>query len=237
MQNRPLAIVTLGMALLSGCALTPEGIRLPIPSPDATNSAKLIKNVRDASLKAGARMAIDPLLVAEDRPGIVIIGGLGPVRRLDAQARAEYYQGTTAQAQRMGLPPPMTTEAEFVSGTAGFASVFFAGGFFSLQKYVYAAVPSSLVDALHFPSAWATAGYGGTGDFVVVHTHQDGWNQIVTVLCDDTADDYDECEDQYRRGRYDRTTGYELSHNNEILTDGVRIDPRTYRVVPTEVAQ
>ena len=237
MQIRLFTIASLAMATLSGCALTPEGIRLPIPSPDASNSAKLIKNLRDASLKAGARMAVDPLLVAEDRPGIVIIGGLGPVRRLDAQARAEFYQGTTAQAQKMGLPPPITTEAEFVAGTAGYASVFFDGGFFSLQRYVYAAIPAGLVDSLHSPSVWATAGYGGTGDFVVVHTHQDGWNQIVTVLCDDTADNYDDCEVQYRRGRYDRTTGYELSHNNAILTDGARIDPRTYKVVPTEVAQ
>lgn len=190
---------------------------------------QLAQNAKSSVVKSGAQQA----LAGEVRPGILVIGNVGSLRKLDGDVRNKFYQQSyvaTADKWHPGKAPAMP-EDEFVSDVAGYTGIVLwsVPGVISGRRT--AAVREIDASKIDFPGPRMANFFGSTGDLVVASTNSDGAIFVDHVLCKNVAPDYSKCSDQFVRGVFDKNTGAELGSGMEPKSGGAQIDATTFRAI------
>jgi hypothetical protein len=191
---------------------------------------QLVKNAKSSTAKAGVREALDN----EPLPGTVVIGNVGSLRRVDANALLDMYTKAYVVGAEKWHPgkPPVMAEADFTSRVAGYTSVVLwsVPGVVASRRTV--TVLEADVDGIDFPGQRAASFWGTTGDLVVARQNDDGMFFVSHVLCKKSASEYGNCEQQFARGLFDKNSGEELGNDRAPKNGGARIDVMTYKVIP-----
>jgi hypothetical protein len=190
---------------------------------------QLTQNAKSSTAKAGVQQALDSSI----RPGILVIGNVGSLRKLDGDVRNKFYEQSykaTAEKWHPGQAPVMS-EAEFTSQVAGYTGIVLwsVPGVISGRRT--AAVREADVPRIDFPGPRMANFFGSTGDLVVASTNDDGAIWVDQVLCKDAASDYSKCADQFVRGVFDKNTGAELGSGMEPKSGGAHIDVSTFHAI------
>jgi len=218
--------VVLAAGLLTGCAVSKDGLGLVRTAPSASQIART-KDQLQSNLDASAA-AHEAAAAGTVFPGILVIGTTGPFRTIDDKDRAGFYAAYVKMAAEWhpGLPPAMDATT-FQQKLAGWASVqtFSIPGVVSSRIRVL--VPSTLAHDTKFASAAGSVMFGTTGDLVVAKGDRDGLLWLEGVLCRDGAD-YRACTENYLAGIFDENTGEELARDRKPKRDGARVDVTSY---------
>lgn len=240
MRIAPVIAVAVSLSI-SACSTTKsnqnpgsDGVRIfgggPVSSTDMQKiKDQLTQNAKSSTAKAGVQQALDSSI----RPGILVIGNVGSLRKLDGDVRNKFYEQSykaTAEKWHPGQAPVMS-EAEFTSQVAGYTGIVLwsVPGVISGRRT--AAVREADVPRIDFPGPRMANFFGSTGDLVVASTNDDGAIWVDQVLCKDAASDYSKCADQFVRGVFDKNTGAELGSGMEPKSGGAHIDVSTFHAI------
>jgi hypothetical protein len=211
-----------------------DGVRIagggPVSSADMQKiKDQLVQNAKSSAVKSGAQQA----LAGEIRPGILVIGNVGSLRKLEGDVRHKFYDQSykaTAEKWHPGQAPAMS-EAEFTTQVAGYTGIVLwsVPGVISGRRT--AAVREIDIPKIDFPGPRMANFFGSTGDLVVASTNEDGAIWVDQVLCKDNAPDYSKCSDNFVRGVFDKNSGAELGSGMEPKTGGAHIDVATFRAI------
>lgn len=190
---------------------------------------QLAQNAKSSVAKAGVEQALDGSI----RPGILVIGNVGSLRKLEGEVRTKFYEQSykaTAEKWHPGQAPIMS-KADFTSQVAGYTGIVLwsVPGVISGRRS--AAVREVDVPKIDFPGPRMANFFGSTGDLVVASTNDDGAIWVDQVLCKDAASEYSKCSDQYTRGVFDKNTGAELDSGMEPKSGGAYIDVKTFQKI------
>jgi len=211
-----------------------DGIRIAGGGPVSSTDMQKIKNQLTQNAKSSsAKASVEQALAGEVRPGILVIGNVGSLRKLEGDVRNKFYQQSyiaTAEKWHPGQQPVMT-ETEFTSQIAGYTGIVLwsVPGVISGRRT--AAVREGDVNKIDFPGPRMANFFGSTGDLVVASTNDDGAILVDRILCKDAATDYSECSKQFVRGVFDKNTGAELGSGMEPKSGGARIDVSTFHAI------
>jgi hypothetical protein len=190
---------------------------------------QLSQNAKSSSVKAVAQQAV----AGESRPGILVIGNVGSLRKLEGDTRAQFYResySATAAKWHPGQPATMS-EADFTNQIAGYTGIVMWSIPGVIAGRRTAAVREIDVPKIDFPGVRMANFFGSTGDLVVASTNDDGAILIDQVLCKESASDYSKCSDQFTRGVFDKNTGAELGTGMTEKHGGARIDATTFQTI------
>lgn len=218
---------------LTACSTTQDGVKIGFGhSPSTSDIGKIRDQVEQNAQSATAKEVVAGALAGKTKAGITMVGSVGPLRKVDGDARHRFYASYTADAMKWhpGGKPDLS-EQSFVSTVAGWTSVetFGIPGVMNIRQTTL--VKDADVGNIGFPSTLGSALGGMTGDLVVAKSNSDGVFIIEGVLCKDSAADYRDCAHKYEKGRFDMVTGRELDRDMKPKAGGVRIDPVTYKVI------
>jgi hypothetical protein len=190
---------------------------------------QLSQNAKSSGGKALAQQAI----AGETRPGILVIGNVGSLRKLEGDTRAKFYKesySATAEKWHPGQPA-MMSEAEFTNQIAGYTGIVLWSVPGVIAGRRTAAVREVDVPKIDFPGVRMANFFGSTGDLVVASTNDDGAILVDQVLCKESAADYSKCSDQFTRGVFDKNTGAELGTGMAEKSGGAHIDVTTFHAI------
>jgi hypothetical protein len=226
---RQLLALTAVVGMLSGCAISKDGIGFAQRAPD---SAQIAQTHDQLQRNERAVVPTDTTV-----PGTLIIGTTGPFRPVSDQERAEFYRSYVAFAANWhpGKPPRLDAAA-FQDKLAGWASIETSGvpGIMSWRSRVL--VPSRAASDTRFASAAGSFMFGTTGDLVVARQDYDGLTWLELVLCRDDKT-YRDCAKNYQSGVFDENTGIELDRNRKAKDHGAIVDVTSYVRLPDDVAR
>ena len=236
------------LGLLAGCSA--EGVRLPLPGGTPSQAQLQAFRAREAPSPASARPATPApalprqaaqsaaeslgkreteALFADQRANrLIVIGNVGPFRRLKAPALAKRYRLYAKYAEKLNGQVKLS-QADYEALSGGFCSVVYFSIPGVMNTHAYADVPKSLVQEIRFPSLFAMMTLGLTGDLVAAETDDDGWLFVRRVLCQDGDPDYARCAARYLRGRFEAVDGREVGLDLKPKAHGARIDAVTFR--------
>lgn len=226
------------MVALAGCAVTREGVR--VGGGGAGSGASAESQIDKARTQAEqnarssvAKEAASDALTAELKTGVIVVGEAGPLRKLSESDRKAFYKDYVKMSE-MWHPgkPASLSEAQFVAMAGGWSTM----ETFSIPGLVKMTLPAlvhvSDIDSIGFASTMGAFLAGTTGDLVAAESNADGALVITQVLCSDKSPDYRACAKQYEKGRFDIMGGRELDRHAKPKEGGVRIDVKTYKVIP-----
>lgn len=124
------------------------------------------------------------------------------------------------------------TEAEFVSGVAGYTAVVTWSIPSVISRSITAAIREAEVGRIDFPGPRAANFLGSTGDLVAARSNADGVFFVTDILCKESSADYKICSVAYVTGSFDQNTGAELEKDMKPKNDGNRINVTTYKAIP-----
>lgn len=218
---------------LSACSASRDGIRLGF-GPTAPNQSQYDQarsQLEQNAQSTVARKTVEGALSTDARPGILVVGTLGPLRKSSTKELKAAYPAYAKNAEKWHPGhAPYLTEADF-DGFVGWTTIetYAVPGVFNVRQP--ALVRRSDVGATSFASTLGSAFFGTTGDLVGARSNEDGYTVIDRVLCRDADPDYRQCASAYERGRYDANTGQALTLHLKPKPDGVQIDPVTFKVI------
>jgi hypothetical protein len=190
---------------------------------------QLTQNAKSSGVKAAAQQAI----TGETRPGILVIGNVGSLRKLEGDNRTKFFKesySATAAKWHPGQPASLS-EAEFTSQVAGYTSIVLWSVPGVIAGRRTAAVREIDVPKIDFAGVRMASYFGSTGDLVAASTNDDGAILVDQVLCKESAEAYSKCSDQFTRGVFDKNTGAELGTGMAEKSGGARIDAVTFRTI------
>jgi hypothetical protein len=190
---------------------------------------QLVQNAKSSGVKAGAQQAI----AGETKPGILVIGNVGSLRKLEGETRAKFYKesySATAEKWHPGQPATMS-EAEFTSQIGGYAGIVMWSIPGVIAGRRTAAIREVDVPKIDFPGMRMANFFGSTGDLVVASTNDDGAILVDQVLCKESAEGYSKCAVRYIRGVFDKNTGAELGTGMTEKSGGAYIDVATFQTI------
>ncbi|CAJ0730519.1 MAG: hypothetical protein QM625_10300 [Ralstonia sp.] len=228
-----LLAIVVGLAL-EGCSVTRDGVRLGVgPSTSDIDNAR--SQLQRNAESSAAKKVVAGALNSQATAGLILVGAVGPLRKLDEAERnkayAEYVQ--IAEKWHPGQPA-IVSQKDFVAEVGGWTSIetFSVPGLFNLRAPVV--VRNADLDTIGFASTAGSMFLGTTGDLVAAKSNLDGLVLVDRVLCKDSAADYRDCAAQYQRGRFDLSSGAELDRSMKPKEDGVHIDTITFKVLPAK---
>ncbi|CAN0622870.1 conserved exported protein of unknown function [Burkholderia multivorans] len=229
---KTLITIVAGLAL-AACTTTRDGVQIGVGTqPNASQVQKLRnqlgQNVQSTVAKKAAAAALKP----ENAVGIVLVGSVGPLRKVEPKDRPQLYVAYAKDATKWHPDhEPYLSESEFVAQMAGWTTMetFSIPGMITLRQP--ALVQDSDVDNITFASTFASFMVGATGDLVAAKSNSDGVMVIEKVLCKDANPDYRTCAAQFEKGHFDANTGAELDRAMKPKQSGVHIDPATFKVI------
>ncbi|MGU7779387.1 hypothetical protein [Burkholderia sp. PU8-34] len=224
--------------LLSACAVNQDGVHLGVGSAPSDNEiTKARKELEKNASESSAKKLANDVVNRNSKPGVVLIGDVGPFRAFDNDTKAKEYNKQyvhTAAAWHPEHPDPYLSKADFVNTIAGWTSVQVFGipGLMNLR--IPAMVPAGLDKSINFASGFGSFFIGTTGDLVAGLSNDDGWVILTRVLCKDSSSTdggsaYRICAANYARGRFDASTGRELGDGLTPKSGGSTIDVNTYK--------
>lgn len=224
---------------ISACSTTREpghdGVRIfGGGSASSSDVAKLKDQLAQNAKSSTAKAVVEEALAGEVKPGILVVGNVGSLRKLDVQDRPKFFQKSYAMNAEKWHPgsPSTMSESDFTSQVAGYTGivVWSVPGVVSQRRI--AAVREVDVEKIDFPGIRMANFMGATGDLVIASSNDDGVFFVDKVLCRDAAADYKTCASQYVRGNFDKNTGAELDSSFAPKSGGSRIDITTYHALP-----
>jgi hypothetical protein len=236
MKKLLMAALTISLAIsLAGCAVTREGVRVAGGGAGSAESQidkareQAVNNARSSVAKEAASQA----LAADIKTGVIVVGEAGPLRKFSEAERKKFYPEYVKMSEMWHPGKPVSlTEAQFVAMAGGWSTMetFSIPGVFKMT--LPAMVHVSDIDTIGFASTVGAFLAGTTGDLVAAESNADGALVITQVLCSDKSPDYRACAKQYAKGRYDINGGRELDRHAKPKEGGVRIDVKTYKLIP-----
>jgi hypothetical protein len=218
--------------ILSACSTTRDGINIGVGGAPSTSDVVRIRDQLEQNAQTSTgQVLIKSALLADMQPGVILVGTVGPLRKVNEEARRKYYPSYVKQAEQWHPNhPPYVTESDFVAQAGGWTSVetFAIPGIMNIR--FPAVVRVSDMDNIGFASTFGSFVAGTTGDLIAAKSNQDGMYFVDKVLCKDAASDYSDCAHQYQRGRFDLNSGIELDRNLKPKSDGAQIDILTFKV-------
>jgi hypothetical protein len=216
--------------LLSGCAVTADGIGPAHHAPEADKVAH-VKDQLQHNAQAVPSTAVPAGVSQTLSPGIVVVGTTGPLRTIEDKNREGFYAAYLKAADQWhpGTAAMMNHE-EFEGKLAGWASLEIAGipGIGSMRMRML--VPAGVVHATQFASTAGSFLIGTTGDLVVARSDDDGLLWLDHVLCRDDHG-YATCAKDYQKGVFDKNTGQALDRDRKPKTHGVTLDLASLKVM------
>lgn len=205
-----------------GC-VSNEGISVRL-TPDSFGSKELVKY--------GALPGVPNDEDAEKTvTGLVAIGYTSSYRRISEEDAAQKYSQYTKFYERWGLDrDPALSATNFAKSIGGWTRLKVFGIPLVGATYVMVLVPRMFEDEVTFSSVTGTFMLQTDGDLVSAHTNEDGVFVLSGLLCKENAD-LSNCEKNYKKGRFDSTTGEQLDGKLRPKKNGVRLDPASLRVV------
>jgi hypothetical protein len=211
-----------------------DGVRLYGGGPTSSSDMQKIKEQLSQNAKSsGSKALAQQAIAGESRPGILVIGNVGSLRKLEGDTRAKFYKesySATAEKWHPGQPA-MMPEAEFTNQIAGYTGIVLWSVPGVIAGRRTAAVREVDVPKIDFPSMRMANFFGSTGDLVVASTNDDGAILIDQVLCKESASDYSKCSDQFTRGVFDKNSGSELGTGMVEKSGGAHIDVTTFHSI------
>jgi hypothetical protein len=190
---------------------------------------QLVQNAKSSTAKAGVEQALQD----DTRPGILVIGNVGSLRKLEGDTRAKFYResySATAAKWHPGQSATMS-EADFTSQIAGYTGIVLWSVPGVIAGRRTAAVREVDVPKIDFPGMRMANFFGSTGDLVVASTNNDGAIWVDQVLCKESASDYSKCAGRFTRGVFDKNSGAELGTGMTEKQGGARIDAATFQTI------
>lgn len=238
MRIAPVIAIAVSLGMSACSAIKPnqgtDGVRLygggaTSPSDMQKIKEQLSQNAKSSTGKALAQQAI----AGETRPGILVIGNVGSLRKLEGEARAKFYKESySATAAKWHPDQPATmSEADFTNQIAGYTGIVMWSIPGVIAGRRTAAVREVDVAKIDFPGARMANFFGSTGDLVVASTNDDGAILVDQVLCKESAEGYSKCADKFTRGVFDKNTGAELGTGMTEKQGGARIDATTFQTI------
>lgn len=211
-----------------------DGVRLYGGGPTSSSDMQKIKEQLSQNAKSSTGKAVAQQAVAgESRPGILVIGNVGSLRKLEGDNRAKFYKesySATASKWHPGQPAVMS-EAEFTTQVAGYTGIVLWSVPGVIAGRRTAAVREVDVAKIDFPGMRMASFFGSTGDLVVASTNDDGAILVDQVLCKESAEGYSKCSEQFVRGVFDKNTGAELGTGMSEKSGGAHIDVTTFHAI------
>lgn len=224
-------LLTLGCVwMISGCAVSKDGIGLAHRPPDANKVAAVRDQLQqNANASPSTNSQIDEPSATERHPGILAIGTTGPLRNIEDRDRASFYAGYLKAAEKWhpGVAAALS-EAEFQQKLAGWASVQISGIPGIVSTRIRVLVPAALARDTRFASAAGSFLVGTTGDLVAAKGDVDGLLWLDRVLCQDNST-YQACSRDYEKGIFDENTGQELDRDRKPKSNGCAVNVASYR--------
>jgi len=221
--------------MLSGCAVTADGIGPAQHPPDADKVAQ-VRDQLQHNIQAAPPTTASEAVTQTVIPGIVVVGTTGPLRAIDDKSRDGFFAAYLKVAEQWhpGTPARMSHE-EFEEKLAGWASLQIAGipGIGSIRLRML--VPQGVVHDAQFASTAGSFLFGTTGDLVVARSDGDGLLWLDRVLCRDDHS-YSTCAKDYQKGIFDENTGQALDRDRKPKPHGAMLDLANYKVIPQSVA-
>jgi hypothetical protein len=221
--------IALLLIVISGCAVSKDGIGPARRSPTAEKVAQTKRQLEDdeqSSRKADSSSATPAS--AQAQPGIVVVGTAGPLRRIEDKDRAGFFAAYQQVAEKWhpGVPPAMDA-ATFQGKLGGWASIqtFSIPGIMNTRIRIL--VPIKVSGDTQFASAAGSFLFGTTGDLVAAVSDGDGLLWLDKVLCHDGTG-YHDCSKAFTVGIYDKVTGRELDRERKVKPKGKVVDVSTY---------
>lgn len=233
-----IAVVTVSLGLSACSAIKSnqgtDGVRLYGGGPTSSSDMQKIKdqltqNAKSTSAKAGAEQALQ----GDARPGILVIGNVGSLRKLEGDNRAKFYKESYSATAAKWHPnqPATMSEAEFTNQIAGYTGIVLWSVPGVIAGRRTAAIREVDVPKIDFPGVRMANFFGSTGDLVVASTNDDGAILVDQVLCKESAADYSKCSDRFTRGVFDKNTGAELGTGMAEKSGGAHIDVTTFHAI------
>jgi len=190
---------------------------------------QLTQNAESSATKSVAEQA----LTGETRPGILIIGNVGSLRKLEGDNRTKFYKESYSATAEKWHPaqPAVMSEAEFTHQIGGYTAIVMWSIPGLIAGRRMAAVREIDQSKIDFPSITTASVFGSTGDLVVASTNDDGVILVDRLLCKDAAADYSKCAEKYVRGEFDKNTGGEIGSRMVEKSGGARIDVNTFQKI------
>jgi hypothetical protein len=211
-----------------------DGVRLYGGGPTSPSDMQKIRdqitqNAKSSTAKVGLEQAIN----GDVRPGILVIGNVGSLRKLEGDTRSQFYkQSYTATAEKWHPGQPASlSEADFKSQIAGYTGIVMWSIPGVIAGRRTAAVREVDVPKIDFPGMRMANFLGSTGDLVVASTNDDGAILVDQVLCKESAPDYSKCSGQFVRGVFDKNSGAELGSGMAPKSGGAHIDVTTFHAI------
>lgn len=229
-MHKIICFITLAAALAS-CSTTRDGLRLGT-GPSDSEVARIKSQIVENAQKTAAKRAMASALTPDIRPGIVVIGETGVLKKLDPTRHEKNYREFAEVAEKWhpGTAPYWTEEDYFrIVGGWTTLEIFSIPGL--VAQKLPSAVPKNYVNSINFASVAGAWLVNSTKDLVVARSNEDGIHVIETVLCSSERDDYSSCASHYIRGQFDAVSGAELDRNAKIKEDGLRIDALSFKKI------
>lgn len=245
-----IAVISLGI-LISGCAVTKDGVRIPIgqgptkadandfmkrndmQSPAAQSTANgsqtIVKEAGKEIIKSTAKQIIqESANELKGKAKLVIIGNVMAFNEFsskDLEARYDLYE-KNMKAHKL---PVKFSKEWYVTNVVGSVNVKFGGvpGVYS-QMYM-AELDKRMKDEINFPSSFGTFMFGVSSDLVVAEEDGEKGLRVTSVLCSEKKSDFNECSSKYSKGMFQGKDGLEIGTNLRIKDNGAKIDTVTYQ--------
>lgn len=225
-----IAIVLLAVSsALAGCAVTRDGVRVGTGGAPSQGQADQVRAQLESSAKThAAKAAAEGALDGDIKPGVIMVGTLGPLREADEETLRKGYKKGYLKGAEMWHPgkPPALSEDDFVAQVRGWTTV----ETFSIPGVMNSRHPALVPRRFDgdFASTFGSFMLGTTGDLVVAKTNDDAAYLLTQVLCKGDAPAYRDCAAKYERGRFDANTGDELGSDMKPKNNGVAINTGDY---------
>ena len=158
-------------------------------------------------------------------PRLILVGEVSSFRKFDDATSSKYYDSYVEFAHDVHPDAGATVTLEqFKEQFEGWTRLRYS------QHYRDALVPFELGGDVRFPSPAGVFWGQATGDLVAARSNADGFYIVERVLCRDDAE-YSACADQYVKGVFDSSTGFELDGKLRPKNAGKTIDINSYKFV------
>lgn len=218
---------------LCGCSTTREGFRLGGGGGASESDIARVRNqVAQNAQSTLAKTAVADALVGEIKPGVIIVGETGVLRRVDAGDKKKAYPAYAEMAGKWHPgKAPYLSEAQYIELVGGWTTVevYSVPGILALKYPV--TVREEDILRINFASTLGAWIANSTTDLVVARSNDDGVMVIEKVLCKDGDKDFKACSAQYEKGRFDLNSGAELDRELKIKEGGIKISTESFKKI------
>jgi hypothetical protein len=256
-MKRLLSLLSMcAVVVLSGCAVTKDGVRLPggqvskadfeefrtrngVPEPTAASPANSAPSITERVAKEAGKEVIKRQVKAsifnEDmeaagKVAMIIIGTTMTVTDYTPQELAKQYDRLEKQEKDKGRPVLMTREF-WMDNLAASSSVQLANLPLIGHRSVQTLVSKQMRDKVNFASALGASMVGSSADLVAAEAFANRGVWITRVLCSEKQPDFSDCSKKYARGRYQSLDGREIGGDLKVLANGKQIDLNTFELM------